>query len=170
MPSDSRGIRVLFVCSGNICRSPMALALAAEILAERGIQVDWLDSAGTLGIEEQPAAGFAVEAVRELGLDLSRHLSKGVSDALVKETDFIVVMAPEHVRDIRLRHPEAVEKTVKLWQYTDRRGRLDRIDDPIGKPLKDYQSCRDDLLECLGNWADTLDKAATGARGAGPTA
>lgn len=168
MPSDSRGIRVLFVCSGNICRSPMALVLAAQVLAARGIQVDWLDSAGTLGIEEQPAAGFAVEAVRELGLDLNRHLSKGVSNALARDADFIVVMAPEHVREIRLRHPEALEKTVKLWQYTDRRGRLNRIDDPIGKPLEDYVACREDLLECLGNWADTLDKATAKGRRAGP--
>jgi protein-tyrosine-phosphatase len=169
MPSDSRGIRVLFVCSGNICRSPMALALAAEVLTTKGIQVDWLDSAGTLGIEDQPAANFAVEAVRQLGLDLDRHLSKGISDALVREADFIVVMAPEHVREIRLRHPTALEKTVRLWQYTDRRGRLDRIADPIGKPLEDYLTCRQDLLECLGNWADTLDKGTAGDRQTGPT-
>lgn len=156
MSDDSRGIRVLVICSGNICRSPMALALAGKILEEKGIRVDWLDSAGTLGIEGQPAAPFAIEAVRELGLGLDRHLSKGMSGTLVRESDVILAMAPEHVREIRLCHPDSLEKTVKLWKFTDRRGRLDRIADPIGKPLEDYLTCRDDLLECLHNWANTL--------------
>ncbi|MEJ2076511.1 MAG: hypothetical protein P8020_13635 [Acidobacteriota bacterium] len=164
MLNDSRGIRVLFICSGNICRSPMALVLGAEVLAERGIPIDWLDSAGTLGIEGQPAASPAVEAVGKLGLDLNQHLSKGISDALAKQADFIVAMAPEHVREVRLRYPDALPKAVKLWEYTSRRGRLDRIADPIGQPLGDYLSCRDDLIECLSNWADTLSDRAAKAR------
>ncbi len=156
MSDNNRGLRVLVICSGNICRSPMALALAGRILAEREVPLDWLDSAGTLGIEGQPAATSSIEAVRELGLELRRHLSKGVSDTLVEEADVILAMAPEHVQEIRLRYPGAFEKTVRLWEYTDSVGRLDRIADPIGKPLEDYLKCRDDLVECLTNWADTL--------------
>lgn len=134
----------------------MALALAGSILADRGIPVDWVDSAGTLGIEGQPAASFAIEAVRELGLDLSRHLSKGISEGLVDAADYILAMAPDHVREIRRRHPRAAEKTVPLWEFTTREGRLARIADPIGRPLETYLLCREDLVECLGNWADSL--------------
>ncbi len=163
MFDQKRGIRVLFVCSGNICRSPMALALTGMVLAERDIPVDWLDSAGTLGIEGQPAAGNAIEAVRELGLQLEDHISKGVSGALLDKADYIVAVAPEHVREVVLRRPDALGKTVKLWEYTDRRGRLERIADPIGRPPDDYRTCRNDLLECLRNWADTLKPAHAAA-------
>jgi protein-tyrosine-phosphatase len=151
-----KGIRVLFVCSGNICRSPMAFVIAERTLAEEGIPVEWLASGGTLGIQGEPAAGHALLAVGEIGLDLSVHRSKGVGAAELDGADQIVVMAPDHEREIRMRRPDAEPKIVRLWEYTSRSGRLKRISDPIGQPYQDYIACRGDLLECIRNWAVKL--------------
>jgi protein-tyrosine phosphatase len=151
-----KGVRALFVCSGNICRSPMAIVIAERILAEEGIPVEWLESGGTLGIQGEPAAANAQLAVRELGLDLTSHRSKGVGAVELDGADYIVVMAREHEREILMRRPDAEPRIVRLWEYTNRSGRLKRIADPIGNPFGDYAACRSDLLECIRNWAGQL--------------
>lgn len=156
MPQNPRNLRIVFVCSGNICRSPMAEVIAGNRLPQPDLPVEWIESAGTLGIEGQMAAEYAIRAVGEWGLDLSAHRSQGISASHLNEADFIVAMAPDHAREIWMRRPEAESRIVRLWTYTTRRGRLNRIDDPIGQPYEAYLAARDDISECLENWIRTL--------------
>jgi len=149
-------LKVLFVCSGNICRSPLAKVLAEQIFREEGLEFDWIDSAGTLGIEDQPASPHALDAAKVKELDLSQHRSKGLSANLLDESTHLVVMAPEHAREVLLQRPDAESRLVRIWKYTDRKGRLKAIDDPINHPYKAYMTCRDNLSECIRNWARTL--------------
>src|SRR5881396_718122 len=87
--------RIVFVCSGTICRSPMAEAIARKLLADAKIPA-MVISAGTLGINSNPAATHAVTAVQELGIDLSGHRSQGVTLQLLRMADHVLVMSPEH--------------------------------------------------------------------------
>ena len=87
----SNAIKVLFVCTGNICRSPMAEVLFAHLAPD--VEVG---SAGTMDWSGQPAHEYAIAAMAERGLDLSTHRSRRLSEYLVDESDLIVAMTRNH--------------------------------------------------------------------------
>ena len=124
---------VLFVCSGNTCRSPMAEAIARQIIAKKlNVPPDRLEergmsvlSAGTGAMPGYRATPQAVDAVRSLGGDLSRHRSQGVSVELIHQADVIFAMGRAHASAITSLVPGAREKTMTLDPLGD-------IDDPIG--------------------------------------
>ncbi len=149
-------LRILIVCSGNICRSPMAEVLARRKLEEAGFSGFAIDSGGTLDLGEQPAHPHAQRAVRVRGLSLEDHRSRVISAAQLDQATHILVMAPEHVREVLFRRPHFQDRIVKLWEFTDKPRRLSRIADPIGQPYKVFAACRDDIEECLENWIKTL--------------
>jgi protein-tyrosine phosphatase len=147
--------RVLFVCSGNICRSPMAAVIAEHLLAEAKIPALVL-SAGTLGIQGMPASPHAVSAVGAIGLKLDGHRSQGVSQLLLRSADHVVVMAPHHEAELLGRDPSLAPKIRRLWEYAEPRGRLGEIADPVGLELEAFVACREDLEACLSAWVSRL--------------
>ncbi|GAB4131445.1 MAG: low molecular weight protein-tyrosine-phosphatase [Acidobacteriota bacterium] len=153
---DKPALRILIVCSGNICRSPMAAALARRRLEEAGFSGFCVESGGTLDLEGQPAHPHAQRAVRVRGLSLEEHRSRTLSAAQLDQATHILVMAPEHIREVLFRRPQFQDRIVKLWEFTDKPRRLNRIADPLGQPYKVFAACRDDIDECLRNWIKTL--------------
>jgi protein-tyrosine-phosphatase len=153
---------ITMVCSGNICRSPMACAIARDMIAKLGLDGE-VDSAGTLGIVGKPADPHARVALGMLGLEQEEHRSRAIDAAIIQRADALVVMSAEHERSIRLRDPTAAAKIHRLWEYTDESNRLEEIDDPIGGDLEVFLDCRDDLVECLTNWiAETWTRLVRG--------
>ncbi|MEM7231017.1 MAG: hypothetical protein AAF517_02510 [Planctomycetota bacterium] len=142
---------ISFVCSGNICRSPMAEVIARAFL-EKLAPGAKISSAGTLGMVGVSASAHGVEAVNMIGIDLTAHKSQGVSPAYLHEQDAIVVMAEEHARTVTLMAPELEPKIWRLWEHTTEEDRLDEIEDPVGGDLDDFIVCRDVLIECIKNW------------------
>lgn len=148
-------LRVVFVCSGNICRSPIAAGFARDKLAKRGIPAAVL-SCGTLGIAGHPAATFGQMAMEEIGLDISDHYSQGVQPAMLELADWVVVMAPAHETFLRQRIPGIEEKLVRMWEYADEE--MPQIADPVGKDLSAFRICRDLLDRCMERWIDSLEE------------
>jgi protein-tyrosine phosphatase len=146
-------LRIVFVCSGNICRSPLAEAMARSLFAEAGIPAV-LISQGTLGLQGRSAAANSITAASEIGVDLSGHRSQGVSLALMRIADRIVVMAPRHEDELLRADPALAPKIVRLWEYVDED--LDHIPDPVGKDLETFRAARDLIRRGLVAWIKTM--------------
>ena len=131
---------ILFVCSGNTCRSPMAEALARAALAKKlGVSEEELEkkglvvmSAGSFAMPGARATPQAVEAVKSLGADLSKHRSRPLSVELIHQADAIFTMSRAHASAVTALVPSAAEKTMTLDPSGD-------IEDPIGGDLTLYQ-------------------------------
>jgi protein-tyrosine-phosphatase len=138
---------ILFVCSANQCRSPMAEALFREHLEQMGVGDAWrVESAGVWAMVEAPAMALAREVMKERGLDISDHRSQGVSAEFLQEFDLILVMEDMHRRSLQRNYPEAADKVYLLTEIADREG---NIDDPVYGTKETYLATVEKLEELL---------------------
>ena len=110
---------ILVVCSGNICRSPMAEGLLRHAMEGRsGLHVPSIRSAGTIAMEGTPATREAITAARDRGVDIEAHRARRLTDAMIGDADLLVCMAAEHREEIDERVPEATDRTFTLKELT----------------------------------------------------
>ncbi len=150
-------LRLLFVCSGNTCRSPMAETLMRARLAPSG---RWrVGSAGTQAVEGLPASHLAQQALAELGLSAAGHRSQSLTPELVREAGLVVAMGRQHFERIIACSPAARDKVFLLGRFAPCGEVLD-IDDPAGGALECYRQCRDAISACLPGLVSFLDVLA----------
>lgn len=130
---------VLFVCTGNVCRSPMAAALFNQQARSAG-ESDWVTarSAGTWAMDGQPASGFAMNVMAERGLDLKSHRARTLTDQDIQNADLIIVMSRGHRDALIAEFPEVQNK---LHLISELSGQIYDIPDPYGGPLSEYRNC-----------------------------
>lgn len=136
-------MRILFVCTGNTCRSALADAIARKIAVERGLGDVEIVSAGTSAWDGAPASDGALLVGMERGLDLSQHRAQTLTRDLVREAALVLAMGPHHLERI-----EALGGSGKSWLLTDfaSRGEVTRpVNDPIGGELDVYRTTADEL-------------------------
>lgn len=132
-------MRVLIVCTGNTCRSPLAaLALLDELGPDRE-RVEVL-SAGTAAREGQPASPATVELAAQEGFDLSAHRSRRVTPALARAADLILVMEREHTRAVQALGGDP-ERTHVLSEWPEPGEPALPVSDPFGASREAYEEC-----------------------------
>jgi tRNA threonylcarbamoyl adenosine modification protein (Sua5/YciO/YrdC/YwlC family) len=139
---------IVFVCTGNTCRSPMAEALCRKLLADRlqcspeelparGFNVI---SAGLAAMTGGPAAPEAIEAIRELGGDLTNHLSRPLTRELTRQADFLIAMTGSHLHALA-EHHNRLGNPPRLLNPDGH-----DIPDPIGSDQETYRACARQIL------------------------
>lgn len=138
-------MNILFVCTGNTCRSPMAEGLFAEFLKQRGITDIEVKSAGVSAMPGDPPSTNAVAAAKELGSDISAHRSTRLSDYLADWADVMVCMTAVHAQLLREAYPE---KDVRVLGGG--------VIDPYGGDLEVYRECARNIMQCFDELAEIL--------------
>jgi protein-tyrosine phosphatase len=147
-------MRVLFVCTGNTCRSPTAEHLLRRELAERGVEGVTVGSAGVGAWDGSPASEGAYLIGLEHGLDLSAHRARLLTPELAAEYDLILTMGRSHLE--RVRELGAGDGAHLLTDFAGRGGRAGDVFDPYGGALEQYRTTHDELRELIARVADRL--------------
>ena len=140
-------MHVLFVCTGNTCRSPMAEALLREALANRGADQVSVSSAGTGAWDGAPVSEGAYLVGLEHGLDLSSHRAQLLTRDLVKSADLILTMSSHH--RARVAELGGEDKVHLLGEYVGREEGRGEVSDPFGSDLASYRLTYDELQELI---------------------
>lgn len=143
-------LNILFVCTGNTCRSPMAEAITRQIFADRlhcapadlpehGVQIA---SCGISAAGGMPAADHAVAVLSQRGIELGRHRAQPATPSLLHSADFIFTMTESHRRAVLELLPSAESRVSRLDKQGD-------IEDPVGGDLADYARSADHITDCI---------------------
>jgi protein-tyrosine-phosphatase len=134
---------ILFVCTGNVCRSPMAAGLLQQRLAQQGLDSQYeVSSAGVWALDEYPASENAVTVMAERGIDIGQHIAHTLNAQDVSAAAVILVMSREHEEIIRNTWPQYGWKVHRLSEMV---GKRRNIADPYRGPLEEYRECADTI-------------------------
>ena len=142
-------MNILFVCTGNTCRSPMAAAIMNKIAVENDLDVR-IESAGVFAAGGEGASGNAVKAMRKYDIDLSEHRAQPISEELLEKSDVILTMTEAHKM---LLSQAAPGKVYTVMEYSGSEG---DIPDPYGGDLEEYEETAQALYDALVDVAERL--------------
>ncbi|MBQ3378922.1 MAG: low molecular weight protein arginine phosphatase [Clostridia bacterium] len=136
-------MNILFVCTGNTCRSPMAEVMMIELLKEKGIKDVWVSSAGTAASFPSGASYNSIMTMAKKNIDLTSHTSRMLTDGMLEAADAVYTMTRSQSMQIKRMFPQFSHKVRPLA--------ANDITDPFGGDLYEYQACADEIYEGLLN-------------------
>lgn len=139
--------RILVVCAGNICRSPLGEALLAQLLPKATVT-----SAGLVARDGDKAAQHSIEVASEDGVDITSHSARKLTDDICAANDLILVMEPQHVKDLAAKFPQASGKTMLLGKWIGE----DVIPDPHKQSKEAFDHAYDLIKRSSVAWASKL--------------
>lgn len=137
---------ILIVCTGNVCRSPMAAILLKDLARRNGADGLDVESAGTWATDGQPASGLAQTLMAERGLDLARHRARTVTSRDMEDASLILVMTDNQRQALSAEFPMHRSRIHLLAEVE---GQRRDIVDPYGGTREDYRACAADLEHLL---------------------
>lgn len=138
-------MNILFVCTGNTCRSCMAEAIANNLSLDSGIDIKF-SSAGIYAVKGQVASSNASKVMKEMGIDLSNHIATPVTQDIVEETDLVLTVTKAHKSMVISHFEGSREKTFTLMEYIGEDG---DVADPISGDIEVYRNCAAQLRSAV---------------------
>ncbi|MCZ6673366.1 MAG: low molecular weight protein arginine phosphatase [Verrucomicrobia bacterium] len=142
---------VLFICTGNTCRSPMAERLLKHALMAEKEPLNQLEilSAGVAAGNGYPASSNSVAALNKVGIDLNDHLTTQVTEALLNKANYIFGMTRGHIESARYMMDEQDNDRIFLMREFIEGVENLEITDPFGRGFADYENARDSMVEAI---------------------
>lgn len=150
--------KIMFVCTGNTCRSPMAEAALKVLLEKERSDKFEVVSSGTSAAIGFPATLYAIEAAKIWDADLSQHLSQPLTSKLLDQADLIFAMTPSHYNEIVRIRKDVSDKTFLFKNFPDGSSIGEGLSDPIGQELSVYNETFLEIGEYLGKYMDEIIK------------
>ncbi|MGE5396003.1 MAG: low molecular weight protein arginine phosphatase [Chitinophagales bacterium] len=150
--------KLVFVCSGNTCRSPMAKGILLKLFTERFPHLlNDLDvfTAGLYAYNGEPASENAQTVMQEIGIDITSHKSMQVNAEMLQNADWIVTMTDGHRRNLCSMFPELDSKITTMYELAGL-GSQD-VTDPFGGDLNIYRECRKEITSLLNRIVQALN-------------
>lgn len=149
--------KILFVCTGNTCRSSMAEAIFNNIAKEKEDLNMKAESAGIEAIDGMPANDKAILTLKHRSVDMSAHKSRRIRSSHIEENDLVLAMTRLHKIQLLTSFPKAQGKVFTLLEYAGETSKLD-VADPYGQSHEVYERCADDLEKSIRAAIEKLEK------------
>lgn len=154
-------MNILFVCTGNTCRSPLAEAIARRQIAERGLDGVHVSSAGTTAWPDAPASDGSLLVALEHGVDLGEHRARLLSADLVRDADLVLVMGEHHLD--RAEALGGAGKSYLLTDFASASSAARPVSDPFGGDLEVYRTTYVELEQEIAQVLDRIVQERSGS-------
>ncbi|WP_353093709.1 low molecular weight protein arginine phosphatase [Tissierella praeacuta] len=139
-------MKVLFICTGNTCRSPMAEGILRSMAEKKNLSIE-VESAGISVFTGDSASKNSIMAMKKIGMDISKHKARQIHKEMIDKVDLILTMSKSHKNFIISHFPSSREKIFTLLEYAYK---IDKdVADPFGGRLVIYEKTRDEIYKAI---------------------
>lgn len=150
-------IKIMFVCTGNICRSPMAHYYMQKRVKDLNIENNFLiSSCGVYACTGEKATQNAIFVMKEYNVDMENHRATNIADTNIEDYDYIITLTARHKEQIRYYYPKLGDNIYTLREFVDKDEIYKNIDDPWGLNITVYKDCAQEIVEKVDKLIEKL--------------